>query len=419
VSFLLLFIFFIGYCCIVLEEWLTLDKTVPALLMGVLCWVGIAFLDEGDSHYNAALSEHIGEISEILLFVLGAMTIVELIDLHKGFDLIRNRLPTKSPTALLWAVALLTFILSSILDNLTTALVMTSVLLKMMDDEEQRKYMAGIIIIAANAGGAWSPMGDVTTTMLWMDDRVTAWGLVVNGLLPALVCMLVPTLIATWRLRKQTINCHQLNKIQAEEEEKIYGSKIVFFTGVGSLIFVPIFKITTGLPPYMGMLLGLGVCWLVGEILDTNREHDDRDRYTVHRALQRIEISSLLFFCGILLAVAALQHINILTAAAGEIAHFLPNVKATIFGIGLLSAVVDNVPLVAAVMGMYSPAEYATDNQLWQFLAYCAGTGGSILIIGSAAGVAVMATEKISFGWYLRHIAWLALLGYIAGALIF
>ena len=421
-SILILFIFVVGYCCIILEEWLTLDKTVPALLMGVLCWTGIAMMEESGG-FNGALSLKIGGISEILLFLLGAMTIVELIDLHNGFDLIQQRIATKNTTRLLWIVAILGFGLSSILDNLTTAIVMISILRKMIHDEAHRKYFAGIVIVAANAGGVWSPMGDVTTTMLWMDDRVSAFGLASSCFLPAFVAMAVPVFIASFHLRKQDIICnHKINDPLNDETNKpqrIYGSKVILVTGLGALIFVPVFKIITGLPPYMGMLLGLGVCWLVGEILDTNREHDDRNRYTVHRALQRIEISSILFFCGILLAIAALEHIEILTHAAELITKTLPNISASIFLIGLLSAVVDNVPLVAAVMGAYPIEQYGIDHHIWQFLAFAAGTGGSILIIGSAAGVAVMSTEHISFGWYARNMTWLAALGYVAGAIVF
>jgi Na+/H+ antiporter NhaD/arsenite permease-like protein len=420
-SIFILFIFVIGYTCIILEEWLTLDKTVPALIMGVLCWAGIAVMEEGNG-FNTALSHHISGISEVLLFLLGAMTIVELIDLHNGFDLIRQRITTKNTTRLLWIVAILSFVLSGILDNLTTAIVMVSILRKMIPNEDHRRYFAGIIIISANAGGAWSPMGDVTTTMLWMDERVTALGLMLHGFLPALVAMAVPVFFANFSLRKQNIICEDCTEPDCDEAEKpqrIYGSKVILVVGLGALLFVPIFKIMTDLPPYMGMLLGLGGCWLVGEILDTNREHDDRNRYTVHRALQRIEISSILFFCGILLAVAALEYIEILTQTADLITKTLPNMSVSIFLIGLLSAVVDNVPLVAAVMGAFPVAQYETDHHIWQFLAYAAGTGGSLLIIGSAAGVAVMSTERITFGWYARNMTGLAALGYVAGAIVF
>lgn len=379
---------------------------------------------EENGGFNAALALKIGGISEILLFLLGAMTIVELIDLHNGFDLIRQRITTKNTTRLLCLLVILTFGLSSLLDNLTTAIVMVSILRKMIADEEHRKYFAGIVIIAANAGGAWSPMGDVTTTMLWMDNRVSTIGLLANGFLPALVSVVVPVFIASFYLRKQNVVCNEgtnddTNSDDDDKPQRIYGSKMILVVGLCALLFVPIFSITTGLPPYMGMLLGLGVCWLVGEILDTNREHNERDRYTVHRALKRIEIRSILFFCGILLAIAALEYIDLLVYAANVITSTIPNVSFSVFLIGLLSAVVDNVPLVAAVMGMYSPETYGTDHHIWQFLAYCAGTGGSILVIGSAAGVAVMSTEQISFGWYVRNMSLLALVGYIAGALVF
>ncbi len=408
---LALIIFFIAYAAIVAEEWLDLDKTVPALLGGVAMWACIALSHSPD--WELALGDHLSSISEILLFLLGAMTIVELIDLHKGFDNLANYIRTNQTAKLLFMVAIIAFTLSAILDNLTASIVMMSILRRILPEETLRKYFGGIVIIAANAGGVWSPIGDVTTTMLWTDSRLTVFNLMLHGFLPALICMIVPTSIAAWRLRKHHIEC--ANCETETDPRKIYGANIILITGLMALILVPIIHVLTGLPPFMGMLFSLAICWLVSEILDTRREHDLRDRYTVHRALQRISISSILFFCGILLCIAALEQLHFLENIANWIAQTLPNIPATTFAIGLVSAVVDNVPLVAATMGMYSVDEYATDNAIWQLLAYTAGTGGSILIIGSAAGVAVMSTEKISFGWYLKNIGWLALIGYVLG----
>ncbi len=406
-----LILFFIAYTAIVAEEWLDLDKTVPALLGGVGMWACIALSHSPD--WELALGNHLSSISEILLFLLGAMTIVELIDLHQGFDIIAKYIRTNHTVKLLFMVAFFTFFLSSILDNLTASIVMMSVLRRILTDENMRKYFGGIVIIAANAGGVWSPIGDVTTTMLWTDHRLTVMNLILHGFFPAFICMVVPTAIAAWKLSKKGIVCAEC----AEETDprKIYGSTVILITGLISLILVPLIHVFTGLPPFMGMLFSLAMCWLVSEILDTRREHDIRDRYTVHRALQRISISSILFFCGILLCIAALEQLHFLQNISTWIAQHLSSIPATTFAIGLVSAIVDNVPLVAATMGMYSTDEYVADSAIWQLLAYTAGTGGSILIIGSAAGVAVMSTEKISFGWYFKNIGWLAFIGYVLG----
>ena len=366
-----LLIFFLAYAVIVAEEWLNLDKTIPALLGGVGMWACIAVAN--NLGWQTALSGHLSSISEILLFLLGAMTIVELIDLHNGFDIITKYIRTNNIVWLLVMVAVLTFFLSSILDNLTSSIVMMSILRRLLPDEAVRRYFGGIVIISANAGGVWSPIGDVTTTMLWTDDRVSAFGLMLHGFLPALICITIPTAIAAYQLRRRNIECAVCE--EETDSRRIYGANVILAVGLISLILVPVIRIFTGLPPFMGMLFSLAVCWLVSEIIDTRREHDDRDRYTVHRALQRISISSILFFCGILLSISALEQLHYLQNAATWLAQTLPNIQATTFSIGLVSAIVDNVPLVAATMGMYSIDEYATDSAIWQLLAYTAGTG--------------------------------------------
>ena len=410
----IIFIFIVAYACIVAEEWLRLDKAIPALLGGVLMWACIAVTNA--PNWADSLRMHLSGISEILLFLLGAMTIVELIDLHNGFDFISKHLKTNSVIVLLWEVALLTFFLSGALDNLAAAIVMMSILRKTLPDDEVRRYFGGIVIIAANAGGSWSPIGDVTTTMLWTAGLVTTGELAIRCLLPAVVCLIVPTLIAHLVLHREKGNLSIA--IIETDSQPIYGANAILLVGLGSLLLVPLLRALTGLPPFMAMLFSLALCWLVSEIIDTRREHDERNRYTVHRALQRISIGSILFFCGILLAIAALEEQHYLAAFANYLRAQLPNLQAVTFTIGLFSAVLDNVPLVAATMGMYSSHEFPTDNALWSYIAYAAGTGGSLLLIGSAAGVAVMATETMSFGWYLKNISLLAFLGYLAGFLV-
>lgn len=411
---LIILIFVVAYAFIVAEEWLRLDKAIPALLGGVLMWACIAVADT--PNWAVSLQSHLSGISEILLFLLGAMTIVELIDLHNGFDFISKHLKTTSIAGLLWQVAFATFFLSGVLDNLAAAIVMMAILRKILPDDAVRRYFGGIVIIAANAGGAWSPIGDVTTTMLWTAGRVTASELVLRCFLPALVCLLIPTLIAHQVLRRKKMTA-SIAPVETAAYP-IYGANTILIGGLISLLLVPVLRALTGLPPFMTMLFSLALCWLVSEIIDTRREHDERNRYTVHRALQRISISSILFFCGILLAIAALEEQQYLAASANYLRSALPSLPVMTFAIGLFSAVVDNVPLVAATMGMYPLDKFPTDSTLWSYIAYAAGTGGSLLLIGSAAGVAVMATETMSFGWYLKNMTSLAFAGYLVGFLV-
>lgn len=430
--------FIIGYIAIVFEHPLKLDKSVPALLMGSLCW---AFVSLGDSqvvdHHQhlgeleEVLLHHIGKIAEILLFLLGAMTIVELIDLHKGFSVITNRIQTVSKRKMLILIAVLSFFLSATLDNLAATIVLVSLLRRLVPNREERLWFIGMGVIGANAGGAWSPIGDVTTTMLWIGKKVSTFGLIEELVLPSIVCIAVPVAVAMFLKPFQGNLTKASNRdFDAKiEEEKLLSSRTMLIAGLGGLIFVPIFKSVTHLPPYVGMMLSLGVVWLISEYIHPEEDFDESKRhsYSAHHALSRIEMTSIIFFLGILAAVAALESVAVLSASSGEQVGFLksiaeqlqaaiPNQNVVIMLLGVISAIIDNVPLVAASMGMYSEP---LDSELWHFIAYSAGTGGSMLIVGSAAGVAAMGMERIDFIWYLKNIGWLAALGFLAGAGVF
>lgn len=416
---LLIITFVVGYVAIALEHTIHLNKTASALITGVLCWTIYTVSEHQPEVIGAELSHHLASISEILFFLLGAMTIVELIDSHYGFKIITDRITSKNKVTLLWIISLITFFLSAALDNLTTAIVMVSVLRKLIKDKETRMFFAGVVIIAANSGGAWSPIGDVTTTMLWIGGQVTVTAIIKGLLLPSLVTLIVPLLYLSFTLKGNIIA--PTYKVNAEQESYLarQHSIIMLATGLGMLLFVPIFKTITHLPPYMGILLGLGVVWVVSEILHHGRDEEERKHFTVAHALSQIDSSSILFFLGILLAIGSLEATHILTDLATWMDRSIGNQDLIVFAIGLASAVIDNVPLVAASMGMYDLATFPTDSKLWEFMAYCAGTGGSILIIGSASGVAVMGMEKIDFIWYLKKISLLAFVGYLAGALTY
>ena len=406
--------FVIGYLAIVFEHSIKLNKAASALITGVLCWTAyILFTDDKESVVENLL-HHLGDFSQILFFLLGAMTIVELIDAHDGFEIITNRITTKNRRKLLWIIGMLSFLLSAVLDNLTTAIVMISLVRKLVDNKENRLMLAGAIIISANAGGAWSPIGDVTTTMLWIGGQITAANIIVKLILPSIVCMVVPLLVMQFFLKGNIEAPSRIFNDTGSASER--HRKIVFFSGVGILLFIPIFKTVTHLPPFMGILLGLGVLWILVEILHSDKDEADRKNYTVAYALRKIDSASILFFLGILLAISALESTGQLRLIAQSLDRHIGSGDLIALTIGVLSAIIDNVPLVAASMGMYSLEQYPTDHYFWEFLAYCTGTGGSILIIGSAAGVAVMGIEKINFMWYLKRIAWLALLGYLTGA---
>ncbi len=447
---ILVFLFIIGYLLITLEHPLKLDKSVPALLMASIMWaflsIGFHFgwfsiIDEKGTVFNIGLGDielqkegflntlrhQFSSTSEILIFLIGAMTIVELIDLHKGFDIIKNAIRTKSKVKLLWILGIIGFFLSSIIDNLTATIVLITVLRKLISNKEERLWFASLIIIATNAGGAWSPIGDVTTTMLWIANKITTAGLMEHVVVPSILCFAVPFLIAS-RLDAFKGKIKITKSRENEEQEIVLSSKKMLYVGLGAIIFVPIFKTITHLPPYLGMVFSLGIVWLVSEFIHPEENFDKKNnsRYSVHTALSRIEFSSILFFLGILLAVGCLEtlvfgsiqdeQVGTLRYAAQNLSNAIPNMDVVVVLLGVFSSVIDNVPLVAATMGMYT---FGVDSAIWHFIAYCAGTGGSMLIIGSAAGVAAMGMEKIDFIWYLKKITWLAFTGFISGALCF
>lgn len=439
--------FIIGYLTIAFEHPLKLDKTVPALIMGALCWamVSIGHLgiigdhdvittygSDPEAYYeglNTVLLHHVGKIAEILFFLIGAMTIVELVDLHKGFSVITSRIKTNSKRKMLVIISILAFILSAILDNLTTTIVLISLLRKLVPNREDRIWFASIVVVAANAGGAWSPIGDVTTTMLWINKKVSTGHLIEIVLLPSIVCLAIPLLVLYFsKTFAGKLNHVELDLSKEKEKQKLLSSNVMFVAGIGALVFVPIFKSLTHLPPYVGMALGLGVVWLISEYIHPEEDFSEerKQKYSALHALSRIEMSSILFFLGILLAVTSLESVLVMNAAGEQVGLLkslaetlqaaVPDQNIVIILIGALSAVVDNVPIVAATMGMYPNP---MDDHLWHFIAYSAGTGGSMLIIGSAAGVAAMGMERIDFIWYLKNIAWLAAIGFIGGALVF
>jgi NhaD family Na+/H+ antiporter len=421
---LLIITFIIGYAAIVFEHPIRINKTASALLTGVLCWTVYMVSEHDPSVINQELSHHLGSVAEILFFLLGAMTIVELIDAHHGFKIITDRITSKNKVNLLWLIAIVTFFLSAMLDNLTTAIVMVSVLRKLIKNPELRKIFAGVVIIAANAGGAWSPIGDVTTTMLWIGGQISASAIMKELFLPSLISLLIPLIYLSFKMKGFVKNTSEEEPLQNTEQVheliiKTQNSVMMLITGVSALIFVPIFKTITHLPPYMGILLGLGVVWVVSEILHSDKDEEERKPLTVSYALSRIDTPSILFFLGILIAISALESTHLLSNLALWMDETIGNQDIIVVVIGLASAVIDNVPLVAASMGMYDLNTFPMDSKIWEFMAYCAGTGGSILIIGSAAGVAVMGMEKIDFIWYLRKISFSALIGYFAGVVAY
>lgn len=456
----IILVFFLGYLTIVFEHPLRLDKTVPALIMAAVAWALLAIgfnngmLSVVDSHEHIyslvgahsagaeghhlaeegfvnTLLHHLGKTAEILIFLIGAMTIVEIIDLHRGFEVLKSYVKTRSKRRLLWIVGVLGFILSAIIDNLTATIVLVTLLRKIVPDKTERLWFVALIVIAANAGGAWSPIGDVTTTMLWIGNKVSAGGLIEYLVIPSIACFVVPFAIAAYFMKpfKGEINVEVDDNIQGQS---LLSSRTMLFLGLGAIVFVPVFKTVTHLPPYLGMMLSLGVVWLVSEYIHPEEDFSEsrREMYSAHKALSRIEMSSILFFLGILMAVAALEslvyatvmregeaiQVGTLRYVAEVLDNIIPNQDLVIILLGFASAIIDNVPLVAASMGMY---EMPMDSKLWHFIAYSAGTGGSMLIIGSAAGVAAMGMERIDFIWYLRKIAWLAFVGFIAGAAVF
>jgi len=412
---ILVVIFVIAYASIALEDPLKVNKSASALIGAGLLWTIYALMG-GDHHLvSENLTESVAATAQIVFFLMGAMTIVEVVDAHNGFFVITSRIKTTKITSLLWLVGFVAFFLSSILDNLTTTIVMISLMKKLLDRHEDRLFFAGIIVVAANAGGAWTPIGDVTTTMLWIGGQITTLAIMKGVFLPSLACLIVPLALLSFTLRGKAVVSPVVVDNGNDIRTTPFEQNLMFCMGVGTLVAVPIFKGVTHLPPFMGILLGLGILWLVGEMLHRNKEDEFKEHLTLVAALKRIDMSCIVFFIGILLAVATLEHTHILTALAQWLDKAVGRQDIIVVLIGLASAVVDNVPLVAASMGMYDMAVYPTNSFLWEFMAYCAGTGGSILIIGSAAGVAAMGLEKIHFIWYAKKIGALAALGYFAG----
>ncbi|MFD0989956.1 sodium:proton antiporter NhaD [Mariniflexile jejuense] len=452
----IILVFVIGYLAITLEHNLKIDKLIPALVMMAICWALIAlglesfpnwfdsakhslvegfagFAPEEKMHLmEETLLHHLGKTAEILVFLLGAMTIVEIIDYFDGFSTIKDFVKTKKKTKILWLFGFLAFILSAIIDNLTATIVLISILQKIVKDRDVRIWYAGLIIIAANAGGAWSPIGDVTTTMLWIGKKVSTGHLMGYLLLPSFICMAAPTLIASFL----PVFKGDLEIEEVEEKKKSKYSAIMLYLGLGAIVFVPIFKTVTHLPPYVGMMLSLGIVAVFAEVYSSSKfslsevdseESDSHAHHSpVHHSLSKIELPSILFFLGILMAVAALESLGILFGFAESLKNGMPMMGTELHGegvsdlvmilLGVGSAVIDNVPLVAASLGMFSEP---LDNELWHFVAFSAGTGGSMLIIGSAAGVVAMGMEKIDFFWYLKKISWLALVGFLLGCATF
>ena len=397
---ILLFVVLLGYLAVILEAPIRINKTITAILTGALCWVVLAVFNEGNPHeVSEKLIAYFGEISGLLIFLLGAMTIVELIDLHKGFTVITHRIRTKSVLKLLWIVGIVTFILSALLDNLATAIIMITLLKKLMPKGEIRMILAGVVIIAANAGGAFSPIGDVTTTLLWIGGQVSAFGIVKVLLLPSIMVLVVPLILASFKMKGFAVLRAQISMAEAKREEKMRGSLSVFLAGVFGLVMVPVIKTVTGLPPFIGILISLAFVSLVSINYHRKKPQEEKDRFSVASALTKVDVSSILYFMGILLMVFALQEAKVLSQMAQFLEHNLENNNAMVISIGFLSSIIDNGSLVAATQGMFSLADYPMDNSLWEFIALCAGTGGSMLIIGSAAGVAIMEKEKITFMW--------------------
>lgn len=412
----IIIVFIIAYAAIALEHPLSINKSASALLGAGLLWTIYAVAMNNPELVGEQLGESLIGTAQIVFFLMGAMTIVEVVDAHNGFDVITSRIRTTRLPSLMWLVGFVTFFLSAVLDNLTTTIVMISLMQKLLAKHDERLFFAGLIVIAANAGGAWTPIGDVTTTMLWIGGQITTLAIMKGVFVPAMVNMLVPLSVVAYMQRGRMVVPPQGAGSRQKTDTTAFERNLMFFMGVGILIAVPVFKTLTHLPPFMGIMFGLGLLWLTGDLIHGNKDEHVRKPLTLVHALSRIDLSSLVFFIGILLSVATLEHTHILAALAQWLDASVGRLDVIVILIGLVSAVVDNVPIVAASMGMYSLEQYPADHFLWEFMAYAAGTGGSILIIGSAAGVAAMGLEKIHFFWYVKRISALALLGYVAGA---
>ena len=414
----IILVFILGYIAIALEHSIKINKSASAIIMAVLCWTIIMVNDANPNHIIEKLSHHLSGISEIVFFLLGAMTIVELIDAHDGFHSITEIIKTTNKTKLIWIIAFTTFFLSAVLDNLTSTIVMLSILNKLIQDKKTRWMLLGLVIISSNAGGAWSPIGDVTTTMLWIGGQISPLNIVHQTFLASLISMALPALIMTY-LIKGNIELKPAIENNLNFNSNTFERNFILIAGLGGLLFVPIFKSITNLPPYMGMLLSLGIIWMITEILHKRKNSDEKGVLSVSHALRKIDTPSILFFFGILMSIEALETIGVLPQMAKILTTAFGDINMVAICIGLLSSVFDNVPLVAALQNMYSLEVFPKDHYFWELLCFTAGTGGSCLIIGSAAGVAVMGIEKIDFFWYLKKISWIALIGYFAGVIIF
>lgn len=412
-------VFVLGYAAIAFEHPLKINKAATALVTAALCWSIFALFSTEGHGASEHLTGHLGEVAGILFFLMGAMTIVELIDAHDGFYLITSRINTTNKRKLVWLLAFITFFLSAVLDNLTTTIVLVSLLRKIINDREERLMFTGLVVISANAGGAWSPIGDVTTTMLWIGGQISAQSIIINTFVPSLVCMIIPAALISRKMKGNLRLSPDTTAQEVNFNTNAFERNLVFWLGIASLLFVPVFKTITHLPPYMGILFGLGVMWIITEIIHSERDELEKGLLSVNHALRKIDTPSVLFFLGILLSIGALQSTGVLGSLASVLDEQVGNITAITLIIGMLSAIVDNVPLVAAAQGMYSLTDYPNGHYFWEFLAYCAGTGGSALIIGSAAGVAAMGIEKIEFFWYVKKISLLAIIGYFAGAAVF
>jgi Na+/H+ antiporter NhaD/arsenite permease-like protein len=410
----LIIVFALGYLAITLEHTIKINKSATALITAVICWTLIISNASNKELIIEQLSHHLSSISEIVFFLLGAMTIVEIIDAHDGFQNITESIKTTHKTKLIWLISVITFFLSAVLDNLTTTIVMISILNKLIEDKKTKWLLLGLVIISSNAGGAWSPIGDVTTTMLWIGGQIPPLNIIQQTFLASLVSMIFPTLIINYII-KGNIELKPNVENNLNFNTNSFERNLIFYVGIGCLLFVPVFKTITHLPPYMGMFLSLGIIWIITELIHKRKQDNEKGILSVSHALRKIDTPSILFFFGILMSISSLEVIGILPQMASTLNSSVGNINVVAICIGLLSAVFDNVPLVAALQSMYSLNDYPRDHYFWELLALTAGTGGSCLIIGSAAGVAVMGIEKIDFFWYLKKVSWIALIGFIAG----
>ena len=411
---ILLIVFALGYLAITLEHTIKINKSATALITAVICWTLIISNAASKELIIEQLSHHLSSISEIVFFLLGAMTIVEIIDAHDGFQNITESIKTTNKTKLIWLISVITFFLSAVLDNLTTTIVMISILNKLIEDKKTKWLLLGLVIISSNAGGAWSPIGDVTTTMLWIGGQISPLNIIQQTFLASLVSMIAPTLIINFII-KGNIELKPNVENNLNFNTNSFERNLIFYVGIGCLLFVPIFKTMTHLPPYMGILLSLGIIWTITELIHKRKRDNEKGILSVSHALRKIDTPSILFFFGILMSISSLEVVGILPQMASTLNSSVGNINVVAICIGLLSAVFDNVPLVAALQSMYSLNDYPQDHYFWELLAFTAGTGGSCLIIGSAAGVAVMGIEKIDFFWYLKKMSWIALIGFMAG----